>query len=91
MELQLQVSEFVRNGKKHIVRSTKLELLHVEEHPVTCKNGLMPGQDPDGYGSKIVTNRVVKIKNRFHRIYATCFSNVASHWFIFQGNKIFVS
>ena len=52
---------------------------------------ILPGQGADGYGSKITTDWVVvfngdtrKIK---HRVYATCYSNAASHWIMVEKQK----
>ena len=43
-----------------------------------------------GYGSKIPTGYKVNFQNRLYRIYATCYSNNASLWFISKGKKYFV-
>ena len=43
-----------------------------------------------GYGSKIPTGYKVNFQNRLYRIYATCYSNNASLWFINKGKKYFV-
>lgn len=51
---------------------------------------MLPGQDEMGYGSKITTNRQVKVGNRWFRVYATCFSNAASHWILKAGKKLFL-
>ena len=44
--------------------------------------GLLPGQSEDGYGRKITTDLVLVFngETRERRVYATCFSNCASHW-----------
>ena len=47
------------------------------------------GQSVEGYGRKISTDRMVKINSRFYRVYATCFSNVASYWIMKKGQKLF--
>lgn len=41
-----------------------------------------PGQREDGYGDKITTDHVVTFpgSSRRYRVYATCWSNVASFW-----------
>jgi hypothetical protein len=52
--------------------------------------GTLPGQSEDGYGSKIVTDHQVLIDNVWYRVYATCYSNVASHWVIVRGRKLFL-
>ena len=45
------------------------------------------GRDQFGYGKKIVTPHEVLVKGRWRRVYATCFSNAASHWVILDGKK----
>ena len=44
----------------------------------------------DGYGDKIPTDWRIHFNNRYYRVYATCYSNVASHWFVANGKKIFI-
>lgn len=39
-----------------------------------------PGQDNEGYGAKITTDREVRVDNRWYRVYATCFGNASSCW-----------
>lgn len=44
-----------------------------------------------GYGKKLATNKVVKLPNGVsRRVYATCYSNAASHWIILHGKKLFL-
>lgn len=45
-----------------------------------------------GYGSKIPTRNMVFIpkKKRCYRIYATCYSNVASFWIIVDKERYFL-
>ncbi len=53
-----------------------------------------PGQSLEGYGAKIVTDYMVKVpalSNRPLRVYATCFSNCASHWVLVKGEKYHLS
>ncbi len=45
----------------------------------------LPGQDICGYGHKITTQKMVKYKGKKYRVYATCFSNVSSHWIVVRG------
>lgn len=50
--------------------------------------GLLPGQSEDGYGKKITTDKKVQLPDgKTYRVYATCFSNVASHW-IMKDKKV---
>jgi len=59
--------------------------------PVKRRGGILnlaPGQSEDGYGSKITTDTMVRLDNRLYRVYATCYSNVASHWIIKGGQKL---
>ncbi len=48
-------------------------------------------QTATGYGRKLTTHRKVSFEGKLYRVYATCFSNVASHWFVTKGRKIFVN
>lgn len=54
--------------------------------------GLLPGQGDDGYGRKITTEIMLRFEgeSRKYRVYATCFSNVASHWVIRKGVKLWL-
>lgn len=49
-----------------------------------------PGQGQDGYGSKITTDICVIFdgQKKERRVYATCFSNAASHWLLVDGEKL---
>jgi hypothetical protein len=49
---------------------------------------LLPGQSEEGYGKKITTDREVQYKGRWYRVYATCFSNAASHWIMVNKQKL---
>lgn len=53
-------------------------------------NRLLPGQGQDGYGRKITTDIVCQLpgEQRQYRVYATCFSNVASHWILWKGQRL---
>lgn len=48
-------------------------------------------QTRSGYGSKLTTQRKINFNGKLYRIYATCYSNVASNWFTVKGQKIFVA
>lgn len=56
----------------------------------TGKFGLLPGQGADGYGNRITTDYAVKIGRYTLRVYAICHSNVASHYVVFKGQKMFL-
>ena len=47
------------------------------------------GQSPMGYGRKIATGHMIRLDHRgpWRRVYATCFSNSASHWVIVNGKQ----
>lgn len=53
---------------------------------------LAPGQSAEGYGRKITTDIVLKFRGdtQERRVYATCFSNAASHWIIHHGTKLWL-
>ena len=46
-------------------------------------------QTATGYGVKLTTRRKIRYKGRLRRVYATCFSNVASCWIQVKGEKIY--
>ena len=52
--------------------------------------GHAPGQGADGYGRKITTDYVAQINGRTYRVYAICFSNAASHYVTYKGEKLFL-
>lgn len=62
--------------------------------PVTRRgpswNQMLPGQGADGYGKKISTDRVLVFPDskKQYRVYATCFSNCASHWIVKNGQTL---
>jgi hypothetical protein len=47
-------------------------------------------QTASGYGQKITTIYKVPHNGRLYRVYATCFSNCASHWIMSKGEKLHV-
>lgn len=50
------------------------------------------GRNQHGYGSKISTPHVLQFngERRRYRVYACCWSNVASHYVVVKGEKLFV-
>ena len=53
------------------------------------KLGLM--YTANGYGSKLPTRYMLSIDGgRYRRVYATCFSNVASYWVVVSGKKLYL-
>lgn len=66
------------------LEDTEYEIKESELSP-RCYVGGVPiqkGQGLDGYGAKIATPRKIRLMGdwRWRRVYATCYSNVASHW-----------
>jgi len=57
---------------------------------VTAWGRFLPGQGMDGYGSKITTDHQIEHGGKKYRVFATCFSNVASNWVLIKGEKFFV-
>ena len=49
------------------------------------------GQSAMGYGRKIATGHIVLVKGKWRRVYATCYSNAASHWIMVKGEKLHVN
>lgn len=48
------------------------------------------GQTASGYGRKIPTRWMIRWGNRNYRVYAVCYSNVASYYIRRNGNRIFL-
>lgn len=47
-------------------------------------------QTRTGYGSRLITKYVVNYEGRIRRIYAICFSNVASYYIIVNKERLFL-
>lgn len=45
-------------------------------------------QTASGYGGKLTTRWKINFCGKWYRVYATCYSNSASHWFVARGRKI---
>lgn len=60
----------------------------VNDPPAWMKQGLQ--ETASGYGRKLNTGHKINFCGKLYRLYATCFSNVASVWFVTKGRKIFV-
>lgn len=52
------------------------------------KQGLQ--QTASGYGRKLTSSRKISYNGKAYRLYATCYSNAASHWFTCKGQRIYV-
>jgi len=52
------------------------------------KRGLQ--ETSSGYGGKLTSAYKVSFCGKLYRLYSTCYSNLASHWFTVKGEKIFV-
>jgi hypothetical protein len=50
------------------------------------------GQGDDGYGKKISTEWEAQIKGetKWRKVYAICFSNVASHYIVVDGATLYL-
>ena len=44
-----------------------------------------------GYGSRLTTPWQVVYNGRRYRVYATCWSNTATHWIQSKGQKLYVA
>ncbi len=53
------------------------------------KRGLQ--QTASGYGRRLNTGKKIKFNDKAYRLYATCYSNAASVWFVANGKRIYVS
>lgn len=51
------------------------------------------GQSATGYGAKITTPYMVRLRGetKWRRVYATCYSNCASHWIVIKGKQLHVN
>jgi hypothetical protein len=52
------------------------------------RRGLM--QTATGYGKKLNTGKKALVGNKAYRVYAICYSNVATCYIIIKGVKIYV-
>lgn len=82
------VISYALNGPYRIPVSFdyKAELLH--SPLVWQERGLQ--QTASGYGAKLTTQHKISYNGRLYRIYATCYSNVASHWFTANKQRIYI-
>ena len=53
------------------------------------KAGLM--QTATGYGSKLVTSKMVKYAGRWRRVYCMCYSNSGTCYILVKGKQITVN
>ena len=44
-----------------------------------------------GYSGKIPTRFMAMVNNRAHRVYAGCYSNVASFYVLIKGQRVYVN
>jgi len=47
-------------------------------------------QTATGYGRKLTTRHQALYNGRWYRVYATCLSNVASHWIMSKGKRLYL-
>jgi hypothetical protein len=47
-----------------------------------------PGQSLTGYGKKIASRYIVRVGNRWYRVYITQISNAGSAWIMSKGRKL---
>lgn len=76
----------VRDGQFPRILTVREELVY--DPPEWMKRGLQ--QTASGYGKRLNTGLKINYCGKLYRIYATCFSNVASCWFTVRGRKIYV-
>ncbi len=51
---------------------------------------LAPGQNAHGYGDKISTDYMVRINNRWRRVYCICHSNAGSLYVLEGKERLFI-
>jgi hypothetical protein len=77
-------------------RRTDGHLTSIDIDTLEQKQQLLPWQErglsytASGYGSKIPTSRMVKVDNRWRRVYCTIYSNIGTCWFIQDNQKVIV-
>ena len=67
----------------------------VERETLTAVNRMVTytpqsGRTTSGYGSKLPTRYMLHIGSRWRRVYAICWSNVATYYIIKNGERIVV-
>ncbi len=60
----------------------------VESPLIWQKLGLQ--ETASGYGNKLTTKYKVKYQGRMRRVYAVCYSNVASYYIFVKGEKLYL-
>ena len=60
------------------------------EKPFTVKT-LRAQKMSSGYGRKLKTSLMICYEGKQYPVWATCFSNASSLWFIAKGEKIYIS
>lgn len=66
-----------------------IEYANVASHRTVVNNAKRPA---DGYGSKIPTDHQVQLvgETLWRKVYAVCFSNVASFYILTNGKKLYI-
>ena len=90
----MRLSAYLQHGKAGGPYRT--ESVEIEERPMSHHANLRLTWTASGYGARIPTPYMVKWLGRWRRVYAACFSNVASHYIRTSadsdnGGRIFVS
>ena len=77
-------------------RRTDGHLTAIDIDTLEQKQQLLPWQErglsytASGYGSKIPTSRMVRVDNRWRRVYCTIYSNIGTCWFVQDKQKVIV-
>ena len=90
----MTLSAYLQHGKAGGPYRT--ELVQIEERPMPHHANPRLTLTASGYGARIPTPYMLKWLGRWRRVYAACFSNVASHYIRISadsdnGGLIFVS
>ena len=48
-------------------------------------------QTQSGYGGKLTSCYKINFNDKLYRVYTTCYSNCASHWFTYKKRIIFIN
>ncbi len=76
---------------KDIDRTGSMPRITVDEKTELLIKEAAIAQYQPSYGSKLLTRYMIDFEGRFRRVYATCYSNAAWCWFVYNGERITVN
>jgi hypothetical protein len=78
-------------------RSGKFPTIYTENYRIELSDCPLPWHDSGlqqtatGYGAKLTTAWKINYCGKLYRVYATCYSNAASHWFTAKKERIYIN